>query len=168
MECEEGWKPKSWCFWTVVLEKTLRVPWTARRSSQPILKEISPEYLFTARTDAEAKTLLLWPPDVKNQLLRKDPASGKDWRQEEKGMSEDEKFGWHHPLYGCEFEQALGVGDGQGSLAYWSPWSRKELDMTKLLNWTELAFLKLNFQCWEISTGHWTNKHKKIGQYLWE
>ena len=93
-------------------------------------------WIFTGRTDAEAETPVLWPPDVKNWLIWKDPDAGEDWRQEEKGTTEDEMVGWHHWLDGHEFEQAPGVGDGQGSLACYSPWGHKELDMTEWLNWT--------------------------------
>ena len=93
-------------------------------------------WIFIGRTDAEAETPILWQPDAKNWLIGKDPDAGKDWRQNEKGMTEDEMVGWHHQLNGCEFEQALGVGDGQGSLACCSPWGCKELDMTEQLNWT--------------------------------
>ena len=125
-----------WCW-----RRLLRVPWTARRSNQSILKEISPESVI-GRTDAEAETPILWLPDVKNWLTGKDPDAGKDWRQEEKGMTEDGMVGWHHWLDGHEFEQALGVGDGQGSLACGSSCGHKESDMTERLNWTEL---KLNF-----------------------
>ena len=81
---------------------------------------------------------ILWPPDAKNWLIGKDPDAGKDWRQEEKGMTEGEMVGWHHRLDWYEFEQASGVGDGQGGLACYSPWGRKELDSTGQLNWTEL------------------------------
>ena len=111
--------------------RLLRVPWTARRSSQSILKEISPEYSLEGLM-AEAETPILWPPDGKNWLIGKDPDAGKDWRQE-KGTTEDEMVGWHHGLDGHEFEQALGVGDGQGSLACCGPWSQTWLSE---LNWT--------------------------------
>ena len=90
--------------------------------------------MFIGRTDAEAETPILWPPDEKSRLIEKDPDAGKDWRWEEKGTTEDEMVGWHHWLRGDEFEQALGVGDGQGSLACCSPWGLKELDMTEQLN----------------------------------
>ena len=124
-----------WC-----CRRLLRVPWTARRSNQLILKEISPEYsnqswIFIGRTDAEAETAVLWPPDVKNWLTGKDSDAGKEWRQEEKGTTEDEMVGWHHQLDGHEFEQAPGVGDGQGSLVCCSSWSQKELDTIERLNW---------------------------------
>ena len=94
-------------------------------------KEVQP-WVFIGRTDAEAETPVLWPPDVKNWLIGKDPDSGEDWRQEEKGTTEDEMDDEH------EFEQAPGVGDGQGSLVRCTPWGRKESDMTERLNWTEL------------------------------
>ena len=100
-----------WCW-----RRLLRVPWTTRRANQSILKEISPEYSLEG-LDAEAETPILWPPDVKSQIIRKDPDAGKDWRQEEKGMTEDEMVGWHHGLNGHEFEETLGVRDGQGGLA---------------------------------------------------
>ena len=119
-----------WCW-----RRLLRVPWTARRANQSILKEISPEYSLEGLM-LKLK-LQLWPCDAKNWLLGKDSDAGKDWRQEEKGTTEDEMVGWHHRLYGHEFEQVPGVGDGQGSLACCSPWGRKESDMTEQLNWTE-------------------------------
>ena len=119
--------------------RLLRVPWTARRSNQSILKEINLKgnqpWISIGRTGAEAEAPVLWPPDAKSQLIGKDPDAGKDWRQEEKGMTEDEMVGWHRQLDGHEFEQALGVGDGQGSLVCCRPWGRKELDTTKWLNW---------------------------------
>ena len=95
---------------------------------------------FIGRTDAEAETPILWPPDAKNWLIGKDPDTGKDWRWE-KGMTEDKMVGWHHRLDGYELEQALGVGDGQGGLACCSPWGHKELDRTEPLNWTELIMV---------------------------
>ena len=94
-------------------------------------------WISTWRTDAEAGTQILSPPDAKNWPIGKDPDAGKEWRQEEKGMTEDEMVGWHHQLDGHEFEQALGIGDGQGSLACCSPWGHKESDTTERLNWTE-------------------------------
>ena len=113
----------------------LRVPWTARRSNQSILKEISPG--FVGRPDAEAEAPILWPPDVKNWVTGKDPDAGKDWRWEETGTTEDEMVGWHHRLSGHEFEQAPGFGDGQGGLACCSPWGRSR---TRLSGWTELMW----------------------------
>ena len=116
--------------------RLLRVPWTARRSNQPILKEISPEYPLEGLM-LEAGTPILWPPDAKNWLSGKDPDAGNDWRQEEKGMTEDQMVGWHHWLNGYEFEQAPGAGDGQGSLECYSPWGCKESDTTEWLNWSD-------------------------------
>ena len=130
----EHWRIEAfelWCW-----RRLLRVPWTARRSSQSIQKEISPEYSL----DAEAEAPILWPLDVKNWFTGKDPDAGKDWRQEEKGTTEDEMVGWHHQLDEHEFEQALGVGDGQGSLVCCSPWGCKELGMTERLNWLSFTF----------------------------
>ena len=121
LDHKEGWAPKNWCFWTMVLEKTL--------GSSLDCKEIKPVYckgnqswIFFGRTDAEVEAPIFWPPNVKNWLIGKDPASGKDWRKEEKRATEDEMVGWHHQLDGHEFEETLWVGDGQGSLACWSPW----------------------------------------------
>ena len=97
-------------------------------------------WIFFRRTDAETEAPILWQPDVKNWLIGIDPYAGKDWRQKENGMTEDEMVGWHHRLNGHEFEQAPGVGDGQGSLACCSPWGPKESDRIQRLNWTELQF----------------------------
>ena len=117
-----------WCW-----KRLLRVPWTARRSNQAILKEIS--WVFIGRTDVEAETPILWPPHVKSWLIGKDSDAGRDWRQEEKGTTEDEMSGWHYWLDGHEFEWSPGVGDGQGSLACCDSWGHKESDMTEQLNW---------------------------------
>ena len=94
-----------------------------------------PSWVFTGRTDAEAENPILWPPDVKNWPIGKDPDAGKDRRQEEKGTIEDEMVGWHHWLERHGFEHTPGVGDGQGSLACCSPWGHKESDTTEQLNW---------------------------------
>ena len=117
------------CCW----RRLLRVPWTARRSNQLIPKEIIPKGIFIGRIDAEVEAPILWPPDV-NWIIGKDPDAGKGWRQEEKGTTEDEVVGWHHWLNKHEFEQALGVGDGQGTLACCSPWGHKESDTTERPN----------------------------------
>ena len=109
---------------------------------QPVHPKGNKSWIFIGRTDAEAETPVLWPPDAKNWLIRKDPDAGKDWRWEEKGTTEEEMVGWHHWLDGHEFEQAPGVGDGQGSLVCCSPWGCRELDMTEWLNWTELSDTK--------------------------
>ena len=117
-----------WCW-----RRLFRVPWTARRSNQSILKDQS--WIFIGRTNAEAEAPILCPPDVKSLLIRKDPDAGKDWRKEEKGMTEDAMVGWHHWLNGHEYEQAPGDGEGQRNLACCSPWGRKESDTTEWLNW---------------------------------
>ena len=135
LDCEEGWAPKNWCFWTVVLEKTLESPLDCEEIQSVCPKGIQ-SWIFIGRTDAETEAPVLWPPDVKNWLTRKDPDAGKDWRQEEKGTTEDEMVGWYHWLDGHELEWAPGVGDGQGGLACCSPWGLKELDTTERPNWT--------------------------------
>ena len=122
-ECQRVDAFELWCW-----RRLLRVPWTARRSNQSILNQ---PWIFIGRTDAEAKTLILWPPDGKNWLNGKDSDSGKVWRWEEKMMTEDEMVGWHPWLNGHEFEQTPGVGDGQGSLVYYSPWGHKESNTTE-------------------------------------
>ena len=133
LDCEEGWALKNWCFWTVVLEKTLESLLDCKEI-QPVNPKGNHPWIFSRRTDAEAETLILWPPDAKNWLIWKDPDAGKDWRQEEKGTTGD----WIASLTLYEFEQTSGIGDGQGSLACCSPWGCKELDMIEQLNWTEL------------------------------
>ena len=119
-----------WCW-----RRLLRVPWTARRSSQSILQEISPECSLEGLM-LWLKLQHFWPPDGKNWLIGKDPDAGKDWRREEKGTIENEMVEWHHRRNRHEFEQALGVGDGQGSLASCSPWGSQS--QPQLSDWTEL------------------------------
>ena len=104
----ESWVPKNWCFWTVVLEKTLESP-LDYKEIRPVNRKGNQPWIFVGKTDAEAEAPILWPPDAKNWLIGKDPDAGKDWRQEEKGMTEDEMIEWHHRLDGHEFEQALGL-----------------------------------------------------------
>ena len=134
---KESWALKNWCSWTVVLEKTLESPLDCKEI-QPVNPTGNQSWIFIGMSDAEPEAPILWPPDVKNWLLRKDPDAGKDWRQEEKGMTEDEMVGWHYLLYGHEFEQSLRVGDGQGSLVYYSPQGCKESDTTEWLNWYDI------------------------------
>ena len=110
--------------WTVVLEKILKSCLDCKEI-QPVPPKGNQSWIFIGRADAETETPILWPPDVKNWLIGKDPDAGKDWRQYEKGTTEDETVGWHHQLKGHEFEQALGVSDGQGSLECCSPWGRR-------------------------------------------
>ena len=132
LDRKEGWAPKNWCFWIVVLENSLRVPWTVR--IKPVNPKRNQPLIFIERTDAEAEAPILWPPDGKSQVTRKDPANGQDSRQEEKGATEDKMVGWHHWLNGHEFEQTPGDTEGQGSLACCSPWGSKESDTTEQLN----------------------------------
>ena len=137
LDYKESWALKNWCFWTVVLEKTLERTLDCKEI-KPVHPKGNQPWIFIGRTDTEAETPILWPPDVKSWLIWRDPDAGKDWRQEEKGTTEDKTVGWHHWLEGHEFEQAPGVGDGQGSLVCCSPWGHKELDMTERMNWTPL------------------------------
>ena len=125
-----------WCW-----RRLLRFPWTARRSNQSILKEIKPinskenqPWILIGRTDAEVEAPILWPPDAKSLRFGKDPDAGKDWRQEEKRMTEDEMVGWHHWFNGHEFVQTLGDSEGRGNLVCCSPWGCKELDRTDRQN----------------------------------
>ena len=99
LDYKESWAPKNWCFWTVVLEKTLETPLDCK-NIQPVHPKANQPWIFLGRTDAEAETPILWPPDEKNGLIGKDPDAGKDWRQEEKGTTEDDMVGWHHLLNG--------------------------------------------------------------------
>ena len=146
LDCEESWAPKNWCFWTVVLEKTLESPLDCK-VIEPVHPKGDQPWVFFGRTDAKAETPVLWPPCVKSWLIGKDSDAGRDWGQEEKGTTEDEMAEWHHRLDRSEFEWTPGVGNGQGGLACCDSWGRKELDTTERLNWTELNwyYLKLCF-----------------------
>ena len=133
LDCEEGWALKNWCFWTVVLEKTLESPLDCKEI-QPAHSEGDELWDFSGVNDAEAETAVLWPPHEKSWLI------GKDWcweGQEEKGMTEDEMAEWHHWLDGHESQWTPGVGAGQGGLACCDSWGCKELDTTECLKWTE-------------------------------
>ena len=136
LDCEEGWVTKNWCFWTMVLEKTLESPLDCKEI-QPVHSEGDQSWVFIGRNDTKAETPILWPPHAKSWLIGKDFEAERDWGQEEKGMTEDEMAGWHHRLNGPESEWTPGVGNGQGSLACCSSWGRKESDTTERLNWTE-------------------------------
>ena len=136
LDCEESWAPKNWCFELWCWRRLLRVPWTARRSNQYILKKISPRCSLEGLM-LKLKLPILWPPHAKSWLIGKDSDAGRDWGQEEKRMTEDEMAGWHHWLDGRESEWTPGVGDGQGGLVCFDSWGSKESDMTELLNWTE-------------------------------
>ena len=140
LDCEEGcWVPKNWCFWTVVLEKTLESPLDCKEI-QPVHSEGDQPWVFLGRNDAKAETPVLWPPHTKSWLIGKVSDAGRDWGQEEKGTTENEMAGWHHGLDGRESDWTLGVGDGQGGLACCESWGHKESDMTEWLNWTEESF----------------------------
>ena len=130
LDYKEDWVPKNWCFQTVVLEKTLESPLDCKEI-KPVNSKGNQPWMFIGRNDAEAETAILWPPDAKSQLIRKDPDAGKDWRQRREG---DDRGRDHHRFKRHEFEQAPGVGDGQGSLACCSPWGLKESDTTERLN----------------------------------
>ena len=146
LDYKESWALKNWCLCTVVLEKTLESPMDSKET-QPVPLQGNQSWIFIGRTDVKAKTLILSLLNVKNWLIGKDPGAGKDWMQEEKGKTEDEMVGWHHWFYGHNFEQALGVGDGRGSLVCCSPWGLKESDTTERLNWTETIKC---FERWQI------------------
>ena len=149
LDHKEGWALKNWCFWTVVLEKTLESPLDGKEIKPVNPKVNSPEYSLEGLM-LKLKLQILWPPDAKN-WLEKDPA-GKDWRQDVKGTAEDEMVGWHHWFNKHEFEQAPGVGDGQGSLACCSLWG---LSQTQLSDWTELRALTLVQYCQRSSSHSW-------------
>ena len=142
LDYKESWVPKNWCFWTVVLEKTLESPLDCKEI-QLVHPKGNQSRIFIGRTDAEAETPILWPPDANNWLIGKDPDAGQDWRQEEKGTTEDEMVGWHPRLDAHEFEETPGVGDGQGGLVCCSSSGHKESDMTD--HWTELNWVSRMF-----------------------
>ena len=134
LDYKESWALKNWCFLTVVLEKTLESPLDCKEI-QPVHPKGNQSWIFIGRTDFEAETPILWPRDAKSWLIWTEPDAGKDLRREEKGTTEDEMVGWHHWLNGHEFQQALGVRDGQGGLACCGPWGHEESDTTEQLNW---------------------------------
>ena len=133
LDHKESWELKNWCFWTAVLQKTLESLFYSKEI-QPVSPKGNQSWIFIGSTDAEVP--IFWRPDAKNWLTGKDADAGKGWRQEEKGTTEDEMVEWHHQLDGHEFEQALRIGDGKGSLVWCSLWGCKESDMTEQLNWT--------------------------------
>ena len=156
LDCEERWARKNWCFWTVVLEKTLESPLDCKLI-QPVHSKGDQPWVFFGRNDAKAETPVLWPPHAKSWLIGKSlPHAGRDWGQEEKGTTEDEMAGWHHQLDGRAFEWTPGVGDGQGGLACCDSWSCKESDTTEWLNWTECASRIYNYFSLSTNLG-WNN-----------
>ena len=141
LDYKESWAPKNWCFWTVVLEKTLESPLDCK-AIHPVHAKGDQSSVFFGRSDAKAETPILWPPHGKSWLIGKDSDAGRDWGQEEKGTTEDKMAGWHHWLDGRESEWTPGVGDGQGGLACCDSWGRRESDTTERLNRTE--YLSIN------------------------
>ena len=155
LDHEEGWMLKNWCFWIAVLEKTLESP-LVYKEIQPVHPKGDQFWVFIGGTDVEAETPILWPSDAKSWLVWKYPDAGKDWGQEEKGMTEDEMVRWHHRLNGQGSGWTPGAGDRQGGLACCSSWCRKESDTTEWLNWTELNCWdwvpwSSFFECWVLS-----------------
>ena len=142
LDHKESWALKNWCFWTVVLEKTLESPLDCKEI-QPVHPKGNQFWILIGRTDDEAETPLLWPPDVKNWLIGKDPDAEKDWRQEKKGTTEDEVVGWHHGLNGHEFEQAPGVGMDRE--AWRAAVHGVAKSWTQLSDWTELLGSRATF-----------------------
>ena len=139
LDYKESWVQKNWCFWTIVLEKTLESPLDCKEI-QPVHPKGEQSWVIIGRTDVEAETPILWPPHAKRWLIWKDPDVGKDWGQEEKGTTEDEMAGWHHQLKGHGFGQSPGVGDGQGGLACCMQFmglQRVEHDWATEPNWTD-------------------------------
>ena len=157
LDCEESWAQKNWCFWTVVLEKTLESPLDCKEI-QPVHPEGNQSWVFIVRTNAEAETPILWPPHAKSWLIGKDSDAGRDWEQEDKGTTEDEMVRWYHWLNRHEFEWTPGVGDGQGGLACCSSWGRKESDTTERLNWTELNWTQHPFCSPWIKESYWLSR----------
>ena len=142
LDCEEGWAPKNWCFWTVVLEKTLVRPLDCK-VMQPVHSEGDQPWDFFGGNNAKAETPVLWSPHAKGWLIGKDSDAGRDWGQEEKGTTEDEMAGWHHWLNGRGSGWTPEVDDGQGGLACCDSWGRKESDMTERLIWSDLIYRSL-------------------------
>ena len=136
LDCEEGWAPKNWCFWTVV-EKTPVSP-LYYKEIQPVHSKGDQPGDFFGRNDAKAETPVLWPPHAKRWLIGKDSDAGRDWGQEEKGTTEDVMAGWRHEINRHESEWTPGDGDGQGGLACCDSWCHKESDTTEWLNWTDI------------------------------
>ena len=141
LDCEEGWMLKNWCFWTVVLEKTLESPLDCKEF-QSVHFEGDQPWDFFGRNDAKAETPVLWPPHVKSWLIGKD-SCWEGWGQVEKGTTEDEMAGWHHWLDGCESKWTLGFGDGHGGLACCDLWGHKASDTIEWLNWTPILLISV-------------------------
>ena len=149
LDYKERWAPKNWCFWTVVLEKTLGSPLDCKEM-QLVHPKGNQSWIFTGRTDAEAETPILWPSDVKNWLIWKDPDAEKAWGQEEKRAAEDEMVEWHHWPSGDEFEQTPGDSEGQGSLV----WGRKKSNRPEWLNNDS------NNPSWDLNAVKWESRRE--------
>ena len=158
LDCEESWAPKNWCFWTVVLEKTLESPLDCKEI-QPVHSKRDQLWDFFGRNDAKAETPILWPPYVKSWLIGKDSDAGRDWGQEEKGTTEDEMAGWHHRLDRHEFEWTPGVDDGHGGLVCCGSRGWKESDTTWQLN-------NRNNNSTDLTGGLWGLNPNCLGQYI--
>ena len=154
LDHQESWALKNWCFQTVVLEKSPESPLDSKEI-KPVNPKGNQSWIFIGRTDAEAEAPILWPPDAKSWLFGKDPDAGKDWRQEEKGTTEDEMVGWNHRLNKHGFGWTPGVGDGQGGLARCGSRDCKESDTTERLNWTELNVLYGSWGRNSLYRGKW-------------
>ena len=156
LDYKESWALKNWCFWAVVLEKTLKNPLDCKEI-QPVHPKRNQSWVFIGRTDSEAETAILWPPRAKSWLTEKDPDAGRDWGQEEeKTMTEDQIAGWHHWLNGNGFGWALGVGDGQGGLVCCDSWCcRVGHDWVTELNWSEMNKFLLNYGWKSMATIFW-------------
>ena len=161
LDCEEIWAPKNWWFWTMMLEKTPGSPLDCKEI-QPVHPKGDRSWVFFGRTDVEAETPILWPPDVKSWLIWKYHDAGKDWGQEENGTTQDEMIGWHHRLNGHGFVWTPGVGDGQGGLECCSSWGRKESDTTEWLNWTGYIPYVTAMETSDSNLAHWQRRWKKI------
>jgi len=169
----ESWtikKAERWCFWTVVLEKTLESP-LDNKEIKPVNPNGNQSWIFIIRTDAEAEVPILWPPDAKSRLIRKDPDAGKYWRQLEKETIEDKMVGRYHWLTGHEFEQTPGDGEGQGSLGCGTPWGHLEWDVTEQLNNNNIWFAQWGGcldqrRLWNISS-NWETHVLTVSLPLW-
>ena len=149
---KEGWALKNWCFWTVVLEKTLASPLDCKEI-QLVHPKGNRSWIVTGKTDAEAEAPILWPSDEKSRIIRKDPDAGKDWRWEKKGTTEDKMVVWHHRLDGHEFEQAPGDGEGQGSLPCCSPWVTKSWTWPSDWTTTTQSNVQIQYNPYQDSNG---------------
>ena len=183
MDHKEGWAPKNWCFWIVVLEKTLESPLDCMEI-KPVNPKGDQPWIFNGKTDAKAEAPIFWPLDTKNRLTGKDPDAGEDWGQEEKEMTEDEVVGWHRRLNGHESQQAPGNGEGQGSLTCYSPGGAKSqtwLSEQQQQFWLQsgerdeslwlwslwqqmLYFYGISYLC--LNLPNWKGKERKISSFL--